>query len=232
MNIENLRSTKFGWLSKWIGILFGNQRIKKWAELAYWTYKRIEEGKLSNGHYEYFATSHFGISKEFYTDKRILDIGCGPRGSLEWADKAKERYGLDPLAENYQQLSKGHAMTYITGVAEDIPFHDHYFDIILSFNSLDHVDDLSESISEIFRVLKPEGLFLLIADIHQSPTITEPSAFSWGIMKQLGENFEIITEKQFEGHRLYKSIREGIPYDHSNSKDRYGVLTACLKKPK
>jgi len=50
---------------------------------------------------------YFGLSKDFYKGKKILDIGCGPRGSLEWADMTLERVGLDPpgrkiLKDNYQ----------------------------------------------------------------------------------------------------------------------------------
>ena len=29
------------------------------------------------------------------------DIGCGPRGSLEWATMAAERVGLDPPVNKY-----------------------------------------------------------------------------------------------------------------------------------
>jgi len=54
-----------------------------------------------------------------------LDIGCGPRGSLEWADMTKERYGLDPLANEYLKLGADkHKMKYVASGAEKIPFED------------------------------------------------------------------------------------------------------------
>ena len=43
-----------------------------------------EKGILNNKHYEQFYTEIFDLDKNFYNDKIILDIGCGPRGSLEW----------------------------------------------------------------------------------------------------------------------------------------------------
>jgi hypothetical protein len=73
-------------------------RHKERHEMEYWKSRVAAEGRLKNGHYLELYTSHFGLEPEFYRGKRILDIGCGPRGSLEWADMAAERIGLDPLA--------------------------------------------------------------------------------------------------------------------------------------
>ena len=52
---------------------------------------QIEEGTLKNSWYVDTFTRRVGIEKDFYHNKKILDIGCGPRGSLEWADMAAER---------------------------------------------------------------------------------------------------------------------------------------------
>lgn len=53
----------------------------------------------------------------------INNIGYGPRGSLEWANNAKERIGLDPLANKYLKLgTQNQSMKYISGVSENIPF--------------------------------------------------------------------------------------------------------------
>jgi 2-polyprenyl-3-methyl-5-hydroxy-6-metoxy-1,4-benzoquinol methylase len=78
------------------------RRAKHWLELRYWRQRATT--LTNNEHYAYFFTEHFGIDREFYAGKRILDIGCGPRGSLEWADEAAERVGADPLADEYLKL--------------------------------------------------------------------------------------------------------------------------------
>ena len=88
-----------------------------------------------------------------------MDIGCGPRGSLEWAEMATVRVGLDPLAESYRELgTEEHRMQYVASGSENVPFPDGTFDIVTSFNSLDHVHNLNKTIREIKRVLKPGGL--------------------------------------------------------------------------
>ena len=56
--------------------------FKHFREMAFWKERHRESaGVLRNTHFEYFYTSYFGIGKEEYTGKSILDIGCGPRGS-------------------------------------------------------------------------------------------------------------------------------------------------------
>ncbi len=50
-------------------------------------------------------------------------------------------------------------MKYVCSGSENIPFPNNYFDIVCSFNSLDHVNDLDKSIFEIKRVIKKEVFF-------------------------------------------------------------------------
>jgi SAM-dependent methyltransferase len=210
--------------------LFPSKKLKLKIEYFYWWLTKRKEKELGNSHYEEFYTDYFDLSVGFYESKKVLDIGCGPRGSLEWATKS-DTFGLDPLIEKYKNLGlEKHKTIYVQANCEAIPFEDAYFDVVSSFNSLDHVDDLDASIQEIKRVVKQGGLFLLIADIHIEKTICEPSAFSWGILSQFEPEFEVLSESHFEGNNLYKSIRENIPFDHKDTKNRYGVLTAKLIK--
>lgn len=207
-----------------------SEKVKYSFEYLYWWNVKRKETTLSNFHYQEFYTTHFGLDNAFYQGKKVLDIGCGPRGSLEWATES-ETYGLDPLVNQYKKLGiDQHRMQYIQGNCENIPFDNDYFDVVASFNSLDHVDDLEKSISEIKRIVKTDGHFLLIADIHDNPTVCEPSPFSWDISERFLPEFSVVKEQHFEGEKLYKSIREGVTFDHNNPEKRYGVLTVILKK--
>ena len=218
---------RFGFL---LSFLFRKQKLKLQIEYFYWWLAKRKEKEFGNLHYQEFYTNYFGLSLNFYESKKVLDIGCGPRGSLEWAIKS-ETFGLDPLIDKYRNLGlEKHKASYIQGGCENIPFEDNYFDVVSSFNSLDHVDELKVSIKEIKRVVKQGGLFLLIADIHDEKTICEPSAFSWGIIREFKPEFEVLLENHYEGENLYKSIRENIPFDHNDTQNRYGVLTAKLIK--
>ena len=209
------------------------------SELAFWHNRLKQQGALTNDHYERVYTTHFGLEKAFYRGKKILDIGCGPRGSLEWAVEADVRVGIDPLAEAYRQLGTSrHAMQYVAGGAEGLPFPDSSFDVVCSLNSLDHVDNLDKTIIEICRVLAPRGYFLLLTEIHRHPTVLEPIAFSWDIVARFQPELAIIEQGQVEYTvfspegfgDIYQSLRQGTPYDHSNVRERNGILSAKFRK--
>jgi SAM-dependent methyltransferase len=208
--------------------------IKRVMELLYWLNVRARSGRLTSDHYAGFYTDHFGLSVADYAGKRILDIGCGPRGSLEWANDAAERVGLDPLADQYKRLGTDrHRMRYVASGAEAIPFPDGYFDVVCSFNSLDHVDDLDKVVSEIGRVVRPGGLFLLITDVNHAPTLTEPLTLSWDITQRFTPPLELVDSRRFEKKDggVYQSLLRGAAYDESDPAPRYGILSARFRKP-
>jgi len=146
---------------------------------------------------------------------------------------AAERVGLDPLAESYRPLGIArHRMRYVASGAENVPFADGYFDVVCSFNSLDHVDDLDRTIAEITRVTRPGGLLLLITDLHEEPTPCEPIVFSWDIVERFQPAFRLLAQERYEKspEGVYQSIDAALPFDHSNPNQRYGVLTAKFRR--
>lgn len=199
------------------------------GELAYWSERKDSEGLLENSWFKHFYTTHFGLSSDDYTGKRILDIGCGPRGSLEWATMARERVGLDPLADEYRLLGADEqSMAYVAGGAESIPFTDGYFDIVCSFNSLDHVDNLDDAIGEMKRVARIGGLVLLLTDVHEDPTPQEPVCFGWDVVDLFGPELapQVIACYEKSGGGMYQSVDQAILFDHADPVSRYGVLSA------
>jgi SAM-dependent methyltransferase len=204
-------------------------------ELAYWRERRAAHGELeqSNAHYRWAFTDHYGLPLDFYDGKRLLDVGCGPRGSLEWADRATERVGLDPLATEYKRLhSREHAMTYVQAGMEAIPFPDAHFDVVSSFNSLDHVDHLDDAISELTRVTRPGGLLLLLTDVGHAPTPTEPQTYSWRVLDRFVRHWRLVERRDYErpGDNMLDNLRGGAPFDHADPRPRPGLLSARLER--
>lgn len=97
--------------------------------------------------------------------KTALDVGCGG-GILaeEFAAAGFEVTGIDP-SENSLHTAKEHAMLsglnidYRIGTGEKLEFADNSFDVVYCCDVLEHVRDLPKCISEIARVLKPNGVF-------------------------------------------------------------------------
>ena len=206
---------------------------KRRSEFSYWKCKQTESGHLDNAFYQWLYTTYFGLTPDFYADKRVLDIGCGPRGSLEWAHMARERVGVDPLAKQYRKLgTDAHAMRYVNAGAESIPLPDQHFDVVAAFNSLDHVEDADRAIAEIKRLTRTGGLFLLIVEVNHAPTNTEPLTLQWNVVDRFRDCFEMIEQRSYEvgDHRLYRQLRRGALYDHSDPSARPALITAKFRK--
>ena len=211
-------------------------------ELEFWSGKVKEEQilkQISGGApYEKFYINDFNLTYEDYEGKSILDIGCGPRGSLEWADMASLRVGLDPLVNDYYKLGGGtlfHKMHYVRAYSEDMPFADETFDFVFSINSLDHVDDLDETVSEMKRVLKVGGICGIIVDANHEPTNTEPITIDLDLKDKFLDVFELIEERVYE--TVYNTgFRENLDdptfYDFDNKEKRKAILLLKFRKVK
>ena len=161
--------------------------MKQRCEMDYWeAVSKREHGTMSNSHYKKIYTDFFGIDATFYDGKKFLDVGCGPRGSLEWAKTSVERVFVDPLARKYGLLgADAHDMVYVQAGVEEMPFPDNSFDVIASINNLDHVTNADMAMDELARVLRPGGTLLLIVEVHARPTMCEPRTFAWTLTDQL-----------------------------------------------
>jgi SAM-dependent methyltransferase len=191
------------------------------------------EGRLGNAHYEALFTGLVGLSADDYAGKAVLDVGCGPRGSLEWAGAARRRVGLDPLADDYRELGAGaHAMEYVAAAAEAMPFDDAEFDVVASFNALDHVDDLAAAVSEVKRVLRPGGHLVLAVEVGHAPTWSEPQELSWDAWQTFEPELQPVEVGEWERgtEHMYDAAFRRERFDHSDPAPRSGVLTAVMRK--
>ena len=197
-------------------------RFKRYHELRYWRGVtapiRDDRTRLEHerAHYEHFFTTFFGLARADYAGKALLDIGCGPCGSLEWAANARERVGLDPLANDYRRLAHDdQKMTYCAAPSEAIPFPDGHFDCVSAFNCLDHVDDIEATVREIKRVTAPGGRLLLIVETGHAPTPTEPHRLDESIAGKFAPEFRVVSARSFgvrADHNLYASLLTGVPH--------------------
>jgi ubiquinone/menaquinone biosynthesis C-methylase UbiE len=195
--------------------------LKEWKELRYWRKKQAAEVDLTNDHYAWFYTECFGLGLADYRGRKLLDVGCGPRGSLEWATTAAETVGVDPLADRYRKLQSGkHRMTYVNAYAEAMPFANAHFNDVFCFNALDHTADFRKALDEIRRVLRPGGHFLLITEINHAPTLAEPNCILPGELGALIEpHYDPVSRRIVhvrDDHNVYESVRNGVAIESDN----------------
>ena len=96
---------------------------------------------------------------------RALDVGCGGGFSCEFmASRGVDVSGIDQskkciVKAQEHAMNNGLTIDYKHGFAEKIPYSDRTFDIVVCVDVLEHVANLEQTISEIYRVLKSGGLF-------------------------------------------------------------------------
>lgn len=140
---------------------------------------------------------YLNVSADSFRGMRVVDIGCGPHGALSLFH-ADLRIGVEPLSNRYNQhfeLSK-QEMVYLNAFSENIPLVDHFADVVISRNALDHVDDFGKSIGEIHRILKKGGRIIFGLNYQNHPTVCEPQVL----------NDEVV-DRALQAHFSYKIVR-------------------------
>ena len=93
--------------------------------------------------------------------KRILDVGCGIGFYVRrFRDFSDEVYGVDVDPEKVAEASETLPNIQVAP-AEKLPFPDGFFDVVLSHEVLEHVNDDRQSVAEALRALKPGGRMVI-----------------------------------------------------------------------
>lgn len=95
---------------------------------------------------------------------KFLDFGCGSGRFIgELDSNGKQLYGFDTNSDAVRLAKQNyHGISFkIVKVGQNLPYSDEYFDGIFMFHVLEHVGSENQAISEVHRILKPNGLLLL-----------------------------------------------------------------------
>jgi SAM-dependent methyltransferase len=175
-----------------------------WATNAVMTMHRIRPNYLEE----------LKIGSDSLRGKRVLEVGCGPLAPiLQFSDCV--RHGLDPLLNMYVDAGwplYDYDAKFVNAKGESMPYIDSYFDVVISVNALDHVDDFGKVASEIQRVLKVGGELYFEVEYHHA-TITEPLELS-----------DDVVRKSFSSCDMKKIIERGKRDTFQALTDRFGLI--------
>ena len=186
--------------------------IKHTSEFYYWhTQLNKDGGTFRNEWYRGLMLQIAGEKEQdFVTDKVVADFGCGPRGSLCWAENAKERIGIDVLTDKYRLLGiDSQNMRYVSSSETSIPLPSNSIDTLFTINAMDHVDNFEAMCREIVRILKPGGELIGSFNLDEESSLNEPQTLTEEMLKlSLLHNFDILT------YRMAKHGPKGHGYKH------------------
>ncbi len=110
--------------------------------------------------------------------EKIMDLGCGTgyylfllsslSVKLDLVGFDNDKKALDEAKESLKERN----IKFILGDSRILPFRENSFDKIVASEVLEHIEDDEKALSEIYKILKPNGLFVI-----STPSINYP--FFW-----------------------------------------------------
>ena len=142
---------------------------------------------------------------ELSDDSRILEIGGAGEPTVDFFSKGCWT-SLDPLNDFYSEQFPNlfdPKVRRVSGTAEDMPFEDQFFDLIMIRNVLDHTRNPSQVMGELSRCLKDEGILCLSVN-------TFPVCWAWGrkLFPLLGGRDHLLHPHSFSVGKVLRLLRE------------------------
>lgn len=144
---------------------------------------------------------------------RLLDLGCGVHPYFLLNTDFKEKCGLDHSVEKVEGHDELTLAPYDLHRGTALPFRDDHFDVVTMLAVFEHIDPekLVGIVSEVRRVLKPGGLYIL----------TTPAGWTDKLLGTLARlkvvsAAEIEDHKDTYGHEKIRSILIKANFKESN----------------
>lgn len=140
-------------------------------------HQMLERMNQSHNEVTNWALSFFNLNE----NDCALDIGCGGGNTISLLAKTCQKvYGVDysdvSVAEstNYNQaLVEAGKVDIQQGNVAQLAFADHTFDKITTVESFYFWPDPQENLKEVLRVLKENGVFLMVCDTYLKPGLSQ-----------------------------------------------------------
>lgn len=174
--------------------------------------KATGERLVTSMHSMHGVTEHlhrYAMAMELVKDKVVLDVASGEGyGSYLLSKLAKRVVGVDIDKDTVMHSQDKYAnqcnnLEFLEASAIKLPLPDKSIDIITSFETLEHLIEQDEMISEFARVLKNEGQ-LLISTPEKSIYAQRDPVNPYHLKEVTLKEFELLLSKYFKNNILFK----------------------------
>jgi ubiquinone/menaquinone biosynthesis C-methylase UbiE len=121
-----------------------------------------------SGEIAYEHWHRYGFARQFVSGRHVLDAACGEGyGTALLGAVASSAVGIDIDAESITHATARYGaarhVRFVEGSCAALPFPDAMFDVVVSFETIEHVDavDQPRMLAEFARVLKPGGMLII-----------------------------------------------------------------------
>ena len=174
----------------------------------------VDAGSLSPYWGEH--TARYAFALPYVEERSVFDIACGTGYGISlMANKAEIVVGgdVDILAAIQAKKECAENARILLANGLHLPFYDGSFDVITSFETLEHIDERSAFLSELSRVLKSDGHLILSTPNanYTKPVNGKPTnpfhVFEYTPQELLAELELVFSVESFLGQSLDDSIR-------------------------
>lgn len=114
--------------------------------------------------YEHWHRYHFVLP--LVAGKMVLDVACGEGyGSALMSRTAAQVTGvdisIDAIAHGKSAYADRPNLRFVEGTCTSLPFDAASFDVVVSFETIEHIHEQAEFLDEVRRVLKPDGVLIV-----------------------------------------------------------------------
>ena len=140
----------------------------------------------------------------------ILDIGCRDGMWLNMLKNAKFKNlrGMD-ISEKALEIARKNGHNVIRGNAQELPFPDEEFHFVSIIHTLEHCPEPLKVLSEIKRVLKPNGRILVVVPLQKK----EPVPTVWAHYHCFSTSKEVIKMLVDSGFKKVKVNAKQRPHN-------------------
>jgi ubiquinone/menaquinone biosynthesis C-methylase UbiE len=151
--------------------------------------------------------ARYAFAADFVEDKAVLDVACGcGYGSAHLFDKgAKMVVGGDiyvPAIEAARKFYMKPGVEFLVLDATKLPFADNSFEVVVSMETIEHLEQYRDYLRECRRVLKPGGIFICSTPNRYSPFgLASPGSVHFYEFSK--EEFQTLLSQFFKEVELY-----------------------------
>ena len=155
----------------------------------------------------------YKFAAKYVRDKRVLDIACGEGYGTSALERAgsKSVVGIDLSSSTCARARKRYGDLFCAGDAHAIPLADSSIDVIVTFETIEHIRAPEAFLDECVRVLAPKGLFIVSTPnkaVHsESP---EQNAFHCSEMNE--EDLLNLLASRFSHTKRYTQVIKTAPW--------------------
>jgi len=158
-------------------------------------------GQIAFEHYHRYC-----LARDLAVGRNILDVASGEGyGSALLADVARSVVGVELDAASVKHAREAYPrenLRFLEGDATRMPLPDACVDMVVSFETLEHLGDHDRFLSEVRRVLRPGGLFLVSTpdrDVYSAPG--QPKN-PYHVLELTQPQFSQLLSTHFTHHRI------------------------------